>query len=165
MTTMTKRHTAKSCASLAKRVYKGDGQIQAGENKRFVLSSERQAAQNEWHEAHTEGKRLRAELEAIPDPMPDMIAAAQFVVDVDGDEPSIPQLAKALAAAQHRQFVQEQLVDANKRSKAASNTANACHRCEVVAVHGRPFPHYTQIAAGDTWAEVAKKLEAKAEGR
>lgn len=111
-------------------------------------------------------KEVSELLAAIPEKIRsglELLEAAEFVIDVNGDAPSIPQLAKAISA--HRDYLSLKEEAADIREASSENGWLSLRRFEIVKVSEiiPGFPTQTAVAQGDTWAEVIENLNAKSD--
>lgn len=89
----------------------------------------------------------------------DLAEASQFVVDVSGDNPSIPKLAETLMRVHEWQRADERNKDAADILRKL-DVGGYSHRCEVSRYElGGPIPFSVQVAAGDTWDAVLEQLK------
>lgn len=109
-------------------------------------------------------KEAEVALKALPRPeklLDELADAAQFVTDVNGDNPSIPQLGEVLARVRQWQAAKEQFDGAVAAFRKLDTGAGYHSRCEVCSISVIPGLGgiATQEAAGDTWTEVLQKLQ------
>ncbi len=96
-------------------------------------------------------ERVRAELHSLAGAEYDLITSAQFVVDVQGDAPSIEHLAESLKSAKR----QWELLD--QRRQLEKDVVEYQHsRCEILHRRYGAIGWYSE--SGDTWEEVAKTI-------
>lgn len=146
-----KRWTAKSLLAAAKRKHGND--VMMRESKSAPTAAEREMLKAERSEWLTLRKEAEAFLSTVGlrQASDAMVAAAQFVVDVNGDNPSIPQLAVAL----------EQLRKVTDALDTKREAIQACDRLSGKIFHYRfrlsktsgMFNHV--LAEGDTLDELA----------
>lgn len=123
---------------------------------------QRDAARAGWEIAERKSAELLEESKSIGPTTPALREAARFVVDVNGDHPSIDQLRTALEKHERGIAINEELAEL-KRAK--NRLLSDCHsyRYQVSSIseviHG--FPLSTVLASGDSWEEVLEKLEVK----
>lgn len=86
-----------------------------------------------------------------------LLAAARFVVDVGGDDPSIPQLRQAVEAVERLILIEERLLDLSDMLRKSEGKVLS-RRCSVKLNKGWC---YEVVESGDSWEEVAGKLQAK----
>lgn len=149
-----KRWTAKSLLAAAKRKH-GD-KVTLRESKNAPTPAQREALKAERSEMLKQRKEAEAFLSTVGlrQASDAMVAAAQFVVDVNGDAPSIQQLAEALE--QLRKVTDA--LDAKKEAilKCDSLSVKIFHyRFRLSAASGI-FNHV--LAEGDTLDELAANL-------
>jgi hypothetical protein len=91
-----------------------------------------------------------------------LLEAATFVCDVDGDDPSIPQLREAVAVMQATIAAQQEYAEVMAELRDTAGRGYS-RRWAVLKVLGdTPFPCSTSVAEGDTIEECAAKLQEKA---
>ncbi len=86
-----------------------------------------------------------------------LLAATQFVCDVDAGEPSLSQLKDALAAYRTIEAAIQERNDLSKETRSINTWAK---RCNVSEFQNGPIPLSIHVCDGDTWDEVLTKLQA-----
>lgn len=121
--------------------------------ERTILMAEREAMQFRKGCAEEELKLIDM---AVKD-CSELLTAAEFVSDVDGDDPSIPQLKKAVI--RRKRFLVLKAEVADLFGKIRSQPIHS-FRCEIIKPG--PIGGIYVMAQGDTWEDVCCKIEKKA---
>lgn len=132
---------------------------EARDNPKAISGTERAKLMAERAVMKSRQAEIEAELKTIGNGVRDgseLLTAAEFVADVDGDEPSIPQLREA--AKSRRRFV-DLKAESNDLFNKIRNQPIYAVRCEIVRKEGIGI---SVIAQGDTWEDVCVRIEAKA---
>lgn len=148
------------CLKLARKRYGKNATAEYHANAPDTKERERRTARRTVVYAEkTELDKQIATLDKSP-VLADLAKAGRFVVDVDGDEPSIPQLRKAVETAEHLLALREQRQELRKELETLRTYAR---RCEIGVVNTTlpGFPVHEIMVQADTWEEVAEKLAGK----
>jgi len=108
-----------------------------------------------WKAGRERRKAIKRQIQEIGDPLPAMIAASRFVVDVNGDPPSLEQLAAVLELAEKRQELQDEDRELQMEGKRSQGQLLR-RRCEIV--HTGAFGFIVIDASGATWQECIDKI-------
>jgi hypothetical protein len=131
------------------------------ENPKAPDAAERQRVAVRRKQLVARQNELKPTLAGRPAATSRLLEAAAFVCDVGGDDPSIPQLAEAVAAVRAAVEAQQEYAEMAEELRKTGGHWYA-RRWRVCRVLGdAPFPCGTVVADGDTLEECAAKLQAK----
>jgi hypothetical protein len=158
MATRTRKHTARTVLELARKIHGRRANVT--ENRHALDAAGKAKLREQLVGMKAERDRIKA---ALPKGgslavLRELVPAARFAVDVDGDDPSLPQLESVTAAAETFLDNFDRLAELDKAIRTATSNYNA-DRC-YVGVADSMFN--VIVAHGDTWNDVAAKLEADA---
>ena len=147
---------------LAKRISRKPANVRADENPKAMTRSQREAAVALRDKQKARRLEIAELLKAIPANVRDgseLFTAAEFVVDVDADDPSLPQLKQAVARRREYLALKEEDRDLEKAVRSVSLYGRRYSVSEYDNVVGIPMNFV--LADGDTWDEVCEKLRSK----
>jgi benzoyl-CoA reductase/2-hydroxyglutaryl-CoA dehydratase subunit BcrC/BadD/HgdB len=146
-----------TCLKLAKQLYGPRAEIR---DRKEYKAERRQQASDRLAAIKVELDAARKELESLKGSAEELLNAARFVCDVNGDYPSVDQLRQAVEKANRASELSDSIsqLNAERRSNVGKSLA---YRLEVAVLHSGPFPHYSIEATADDYAELESKLLAK----
>ncbi|CAB4191679.1 hypothetical protein UFOVP1229_85 [uncultured Caudovirales phage] len=148
--------------SLAKRISRKPANVHAEENPKAMSKAQRDAAVAVRDKQKARRSEIAELLKAIPSNVRDgseLFTAAEFVVDVDADDPSLPQLKEAVARRREYLALKEEDRDLDKAIRSVSLWSRRYSVSEYDNTIGLPMN--LVLADGDTWDEVCEKLRSK----
>lgn len=149
-----------SALTLAKSLVRQDARLYAEENPKALTPAQRTA--------NIEAKaKYKEQLQAVSDSLSavekdvvdgsQLLTAAEFVCDVNGDDPSIPELKLAVQSRQEYLAMKEQRQDLEKAIRQC-DTGMHSRRYQINEYVNGPIPMNVVLAYGDTWSDVCEQL-------
>lgn len=155
---MTAKLTAKKVLAAARKRW-GQG-VQLDERRNAPTKEQKAAAAERRKEIKAESDGLRAELQAIGDPLPALATAARFVADL-GQEPDLTQLRLAVERAERHAAIKERRRELEVESKKLPQGYHDRWTLgKVVSLGGMGV--FEVVASADTLEELMAKVERQA---
>lgn len=149
--------STKSLVAAIRRKHPGKN-YEIREHPAALLANAREPIREEIRQLNAELNVLNTQIKATDEPalMKRLMEAAQFVVDVNGGDPSIPQLARAAEPVNTLRDQRERWREVQARRNHLSNVLSGSRFTVTVWRANSMFA--TQIAHGDTLAECEARV-------